>query len=523
MPEQQPGGQHEQQAAAEGGALTRALNWIEQAGNRLPDPALLFFVLLVVVWLLSALMAQFSYEHVDPRSGEPIVVANLLTGTALTSFFSGMVSTFVHFHPLGVVLLAMLGIGVADHTGFIRAGLRALLNVTSQKLLTPMLLLIGIISHSAVDAGYVLVIPLGAVIFQAAGRHPLVGIGVAFAGVSGGFSANFVPSALDPMLQGISQAGGQLIDPDLVLNPLNNWFFTSASTLLIIGVGWYITERLVEPRLAHLVPDGELAEQGGMEALTDSERAGLTAALAAMAVGLGLLALTAFPETSAWRAADGALASAGAPLMQSIVPLIFLLFLIPGVVYGYVAGTVSSHRDLVSGMTQAMSGMGYYIVMAFFASLFIAEFGRSNLGALFALQGAAWLQAAAMPASLTIIGLILITGVINLFVGSASAKWALLAPIFVPMLMQLGISPDLTQAAYRVGDSSTNIITPLMPYFPLVVVFCQRYVRQTGIGTVVAMMLPYSVGFLVIWSAFLIAYWMLGLPLGLGASYAYPS
>ncbi|HEY5644350.1 MAG TPA: AbgT family transporter [Pseudomonadales bacterium] len=509
-------------AAGDPGLLARVLNRIEQAGNRLPDPALLFFVLLILVWLLSAVMAQFAYSHLDPRSGEPIVVQNLLTGAALTSFFSNMVSTFVHFHPLGVVLLAMLGIGVADHTGFIQAGLRALLNVTSQKLLTPTLLLIGIISHSAVDAGYVLVIPLGAVIFQAAGRHPLVGIAVAFAGVSGGFSANFVPSALDPMLQGISQAGGQLIDPSLVLNPLNNWFFTSASTVLIIGVGWYITEALIEPRLSRLVPDGELAEEGRMERLSDAERGGLTAALGAMAIGLGVLALTTFPEGSAWRAPDGALASAGAPLMQSIVPLIFLLFLIPGVVYGYVAGTVGTHRDLVSGMTQAMSGMSYYIVMAFFAALFIAEFGRSNLGALLALEGAAWLQAAAMPASLTIIGLILITGVINLFVGSASAKWALLAPIFVPMLMQLGISPDLTQAAYRVGDSSTNIITPLMPYFPLVVVFCQRYVQQSGIGTVVAMMLPYSVGFLVIWSAFLLLYWTLGLPLGLGASYTYP-
>ncbi len=505
-----------------GGVLARALDWIERVGNKLPDPALLFFALLIVVWLLSALMSQFSYDHVDPRSGEAIAVKNLLTGTALTSFFSNMVSTFVQFHPLGVVLLAMLGIGVADHTGFIKAGLRALLNVTSEKLLTPMLLLIGIISHSAVDAGYVLVIPLGAVIFQAAGRHPLVGIAVAFAGVSGGFSANFVPSALDPMLQGISQAGGQLIDPDLTLNPLNNWFFTSASTLLIIGLGWYISEALVEPRLKHLVQDGDLADASEMEALTDAERAGLTAAIVAMGAGLGLLMLTAFPEGSAWRAADGQLAAAGAPLMKSIVPLIFLLFIIPGVVYGYVAGSVANHRDIIAGMTQAMSGMGYYIVMAFFAALFIAEFGRSNLGALFALQGAAWLEAAALPAVFTVVGLILITGMINLFVGSASAKWALLAPIFVPMLMQLGISPDLTQAAYRVGDSSTNIITPLMPYFPLVVVFCQRYVKSTGIGTVVAMMLPYSLGFLLVWSAFLVLYWTLGLPLGLGASYTYP-
>jgi aminobenzoyl-glutamate transport protein len=508
--------------AADEGRLARILDWIERTGNRLPDPALLFFLLLLAVWVLSALMAQFQYEQIDPRTGVAIEVKNLLTGTQLTSFLSNMVSTFVHFHPLGVVLLAMLGIGVADHTGFISAGLRALLNVTSEKLLTPMLLLVAIVSHSAADAGYVLVIPLGAVIFQAAGRHPLVGIAVAFAGVSGGFSANFVPSALDPMLQGISQAGGQLIDPELVLNPLNNWFFTSASTLLIVGLGWYIAEVVVEPRLKTLTLDGDLAQQQSLEDLSAAERKGLRSALFAMVLCALLLVLSALPEESAWRAASGELAASSAPLMQSIVPLIFLLFIIPGVVYGYVAGTVAGHRDIVAGMTQAMSGMGYYIVMAFFAALFIAEFGRSNLGALFALQGAAWLKAAAMPGSLTIISLVLITGVINLFVGSASAKWALLAPIFVPMLMQLGISPDLTQAAYRVGDSSTNIITPLMPYFPLVVVFCQRYVRQTGIGTVVAMMLPFSVGYLTIWTGFLILYWMVGLPLGLQSSYSYP-
>ena len=199
--------------------LARALDVIERVGNRLPDPALLFFLLLIAVWIISALLSQFSYSHIDPRSGTPIEVQNLLTGAALTSFFAGMVKTFVNFHPLGVVLLAMLGIGVADHTGFIKAGLRSLLSVTSPKLLTPMLFFIGILSHSAADAGYVLVIPLGAVIFQAAGRHPLTGIAVAFAGVSGGFSANFLPSALDPMLQGISQAGAQLIDPNITLNP----------------------------------------------------------------------------------------------------------------------------------------------------------------------------------------------------------------------------------------------------------------------------------------------------------------
>ncbi len=505
------------------GRLAGILDRVERLGNRLPDPALLFFVLLLVVWVLSAIMARFSYDFVDPRTGSAIEVVNLLTPESLASFLADMVETFVTFHPLGVVLLAMLGIGVADHTGFIRAGLRALLAVTGRRLLTPMLLLIGIISHSAVDAGYVLVIPLGAVMFQAAGRHPLVGIAVAFAGVSGGFSANLVPSALDPLLQGISQVGARLIDPDIVLNPLNNWFFTAASTFLIVGLGWYVAERVVEPRLASVPVDGDLAGAPALELLSAEERRGLRAGLLAMGVAVVALVVSALPAGSAWRAPDGALAASGAPLMRSIVPLIFMFFLLPGVIYGYVAGTVSSHRDIVAGMTKAMSGMAYYVVMAFFAALFIAEFGRSNLGALVALQGAAWLQAAAMPAALTMVGVVLITGLVNLFVGSASAKWALLAPILVPMLMQLGISPDLTQAAYRVGDSSTNIITPLMPYFPLVVVFCQRYVTGTGIGTVVAMMLPFTVVFLVVWTAFLLIYWSLGIPLGLQASYVYPA
>ena len=526
--------------------LARVLDRVEVLGNKLPDPAVLFLALLIAVWLCSALLSQFSYAQIDPRTGSPVEIHNLATPDQLAAFLSDMVGTFVGFHPLGVVLLAMLGIGVADHAGFIRTGLKALLNITPAAAVTPMLLLIAIISHSAVDAGYVLVIPLGAVIFQAAGRHPLAGIAAAFAGVSGGFSANFLPSALDPLLQGITQAGAQLIDPDIRLNPLNNWFFTSASTLLIVGLGWFLTDRVIEPRLSATPLDGDLAdalepsageregsaplnrESAGehegsaprnkeLAPLSPQERRGLTAALAVMGLSLIALALSVLPEGSAWRAADGRLAAGTAPLMRSIVPLIFLVFLLPGIVFGYVAGTVRSHRDIIAGMTKSMSGLGYYLVMAFFASLFIAEFGRSNLGVLMALEGAALLRAAALPAFVTVLGVVLITGIVNLFVGSASAKWALLAPVLVPMLMQLGISPDLTQAAYRVGDSSTNIITPLMPYFPLVVLFCRRYVKDSGIGTLAAMMLPYSLVFLVAWTAFLLAYWSLGLPLGLGA------
>ncbi len=505
------------------GRLARALDAIERLGNRLPDPALLFLALLVLVAVLSAWLSTLTFAEIDPRSGQPLVVRNLLAPESLTAFMAQLVKTFVDFPPLGVVLVAMLGIGVAEHTGFINAALRSLLAVTRRSLLTPMVVAVGIVSHVAVDAGYVLVIPLGGLIFHTAGRHPLAGIAAAFAGVSGGFSANFVPSSLDPMLSGISEAAARLLDPAASVNPLNNWFFTLSSSLLIIVAGWLLTDRVIESRLAATAVDGDPDELPKQESLDAKQRRALTVASLALLAGCVALALSAAPAGSAWRNPAGALTASDAPLMKSIVALIFVLFVIPGVVYGYLAGTVRSHRDVIAGMAKAMSGMGYYIVMAFFAAQFIAAFGQSNLGALLAIKGANALREAALPLQITLIGIVLLTASINLLVGSASAKWALIAPIFVPMLMQLGVSPDLTQAAYRVGDSSTNIITPLLPYFPLVVVFCRRYVKSTGIGTVVALMLPYSVTLLVAWSAWLIAFWSLDLPLGLQASYEYPA
>ena len=501
--------------------MQRILNKVEVWGNKLPDPAALFISLMVFVWVLSWALSGIDFNVIDPRSGEELIINNQLAGNAMTQFFSVMVTNFSHFHPVGVVLVAMLGIGVAEYSGFINAGLRALLSVTAKWLLTPMIILIGIVSHSAVDAGYVLVIPLGGVIFYAAGRHPLAGIAAAFAGVSGGFSANFVPSALDPMLQGISQAGAQLLDPSVTLNPLNNYYFTTASSILITGLGWFITDKIVEPKLQNNKLDGDLSDLPTMDPLSDNERKALRLALGSIVVSLALLFITASFESSPWRAPDGSLTAFAAPLMKSIVPLIFLLFLIPGVVYGIAIGTITNSKQFIEGMSKAMSGMGYYLVIMFFIAQFIYAFGQSNLGILLAVKGAEFLKAMALPGGVTIAGIIFLTGFINLFVGSASAKWALLAPIFIPMLMQLGISPDLAQAAYRIGDSSTNIITPLMPYFPLVVVFCQRYVKGAGIGTLTAMMLPFSISFLIAWTIFLLAYWGLDLPLGLQASYDY--
>ena len=572
------------------GFVDRALSIIERVGNKLPDPAVLFLILMFVVWILSALLSTMTFTEIDPRSGKALVINNQLSGTAIAAFLSTMVSTFTAFPPLGVVLVALLGVGVAEHTGFINAALKALLNITAPMLLTPMLVFVAIISHTAVDAGYVLVIPLGGVIFYTAGRHPLAGIAAAFAGVSGGFSANFIPSSLDPLLAGLTQSGAQIIDASRIVNPLSNWYFTAASTLLLVCLGWFVTDKIVEPRLKKTADiDGDPEEMPKMETLGPKEKKGLFAALAAMVLGLGILVALSLPSGSMFRSPAGLrvtpeavekMKAAGlpddvasklspilqqeifgkpafdtalktrlgeenvkkhgeiiaqnaepvapqltvstAPLMLSIVPLIFLLFVIPGIVYGYVAGTVANHRDIVAGMSKSMSTLGYYIVLAFFASLFIAAFGQSNIGALIALKGANALQAMALPPQVTIIGIISLTAFVNLLIGSASAKWALLAPIFVPLLMQLGLSPELAQASYRIGDSTTNIITPLMPYFPLVVVFAQRYVKKTGIGTMISIMLPFTVTFFVAWIIFLLIYWALGIPLGLQAPYTYP-
>jgi len=460
-----------------------------------------------------------------PATTTTRVVKNQLSGDALAAFLAGMVKTFTGFHPLGVVLVALLGVGVAERSGFIDAVLKSLLALTPKSLLTPMLILVAIVSHTAADAGYVLVIPLGGVIFYAAGRHPLAGIAAAFAGVSGGFSANFIPSGIDPLLQGLTQAGVAILDPDRPVNPLCNLLFTGISSILIVGVGWFLTDKVVEPRLKSTEVDGDEEEMPKMGETTPAERKGMLWGVASMVVGVIALVLASIPEGSPLRSSasgfEGDLTAFSAPLMQAIVPLIFLLFLIPGVVHGYVSGSFKNHKDVIKGMSSTMSTMGYYLVMAFFAALFIDAFGKSNLGALLAVKGAESLKAMEMPAWVTIIGIIILCACVNLLVGSASAKWALLATIFVPMLMTLGISPELTQAAYRVGDSTTNIVTPLMPYFPLVVIFCQKYSKRTGIGTVVSLMLPYSIVFLVTWTIFLLLYWQLGIPLGLGATYEY--
>jgi aminobenzoyl-glutamate transport protein len=512
---------------------SRALDVIERLGNKLPDPVVLFVIGLFATWVASKLLSGVEFTEIDPRTikpetpaGTPIRIVDLLTAPALASFLASMVKTFTDFHPLGVVLVALLGVGVAEHVGFLQASLKGLLQITPRRLLTPMLILVGLFSHTASDAGYVLVIPMGGVLFRTAGRHPLLGIAVAFASVSGGFSANPLVSALDPLLAGITQAGAGVLNSHYVVNPLANYYFTATSSVVIVIAGWILTDKVIEPRLRSVPVDGDAADQPVLARLSTDEKRGLFWGLGLLIAFLALIAAWAAPIGSALRSPPPASSliksgPGGAPLMSAIVPLIFLAFLLPSLAYGVAAKSIESHRDVVAGMTKAMGTMAYYLVMVFFAAIFIDAFNRSNLGALIALKGAAFLRDIGAAPAVMVLGVIFLTAVIDLLVGSASAKWALLSPILVPMLMTLGISPELTQAAYRIGDSCANIVTPMMPYFPLVVVFAQRYVKNTGVGTLVSLMLPYCLVFLLAWTAYLLVYWGLGFPLGPGAPYVY--
>lgn len=511
--------------------LRGLLDAVERIGNRLPDPAVIFLVGVLVTLALSAVLAPVQFTETDPRTlkldaagnvvaSAPIAVKNLLTAEGLVSLLTRSVRTFTEFPPLGIVLVAMLGVGLAEQTGFLQAGIKFLLALTPRRLLTPMLILVAIVSHSGGDTGFVLVVPLGGFVFAAAGRHPVAGIACAFAGVAGGLSASFLPSALDPLLQAFTQSAAQIVLPGRTVNPLCNWYFMSAASGVILLAAWFLTDRVIEPRLqATLPPDGGAGEGEALDTLTAAERRGFLGGVVSFGALVVLTIGCCVPAASPFRAPDGSLTGTGAPLMEGIVPLIAVAFLVPGVVHGYLAGTVKNHKDIIAAMAKSMNTMGHYLVMAFCAAQFTQVFRESNLGALLAIKGAAVLRELALPGGVTIVGIIVLSTLVNLLIGSASAKWALLGPILVPMMMQLGYAPEFTQAAYRVGDSSTNIVTPLMPYFPLILSFCQRYAKRTGVGTLLSTMLPYALAFLGLWTLLLLAWWGLDLPLGIQSRY----
>jgi aminobenzoyl-glutamate transport protein len=505
------------------GLLIRALDSIEVVGNKLPHPATLFAVFALLVLILSAVFASLDFFALHPTTGARVEPVNLLTGEGVRMIVMNMVRNFTNFLPLGVVLVAMLGVGVAEGAGFMGAILKGLVLSAPRKLITLVVVFTGVISNAASEAGYVIVVPLGALVFMAFGRHPMAGLAAAFAGVSGGYSANLVLGTIDPLLAGISEEMAKIIDPEYLVNPAANYYFMFASVFTITLAGWFITEKIVEPRLGIYegTPEGDTGKHNtSMEPLTAEEKRGLIAAGLTALVFTILVLLALLPADGILRDPEtgGILNS---PFLNGIVAFIFIGFLLPGLAYGFSTKKFKNDSDVINSMGKTISTLGVYIVLVFFAAQFVAYFGWTNLGLIFAIKGAEFLSSVGLTGYVLIFAFILVSAFINLFMGSASAKWAIMAPVFIPMFMLIGFSPELTQLAYRIGDSTTNIVTPMMSYFALIVAFAQKYNKNYGIGTIISTMLPYSFGFLLVWTIMLILWIMLGLPIGPGAKIYY--
>jgi aminobenzoyl-glutamate transport protein len=511
------------------------LGWIERTGNKLPDPVFIFFYLIAGLIAISAIASMLGTSaihptQVDEATGAPVVIAaqSLLSPDNIRRLWVEMPATFTHFHPLGYVLVVMLGAGVAERSGLFGTAMRAGVRNAPKYLLTPAVALTAMIGNLAADAAYVVLIPLAGVIFAAAGRHPIAGIAAAFAGVSGGFSANLLPGQLDALLFGITQEAAQALDPAWQMNIAGNWFFIVGMTFVFLPVIWFVTDRIIEPRLGRYTPSGKAAlaaggtpvegheAEGDLDApLSEGQKSGMRwAGLAVLGVVALWLFFTFGPGTPLIDEEAAVPEARLTPFYQSLVAGFFILFLAAGWAYGRKAGTIKDHRDLVKMMSESMGDLAYYLVLAFAAAHFVAMFNWSNLGLITAVHGADGLRTLALPAPVLLAVIVLFSAFLNLLVGSASAKWALMAPVLVPMLMLLGISAETTTAAYRVGDSATNIITPLMVYFPLILIFCQRWNKDFGLGSLAAMMLPYSMWLLGAGVAIMMIWVGLDLPLG---------
>lgn len=499
--------------------FNRMLDIIEKVGNKLPHPVSLFiifsFIVIIISAITEALGVSVTYDKFEEGELVPVTVkaVSLLNAEGLRSILTNAVSNFTSFAPLGTVLVAMLGVGVAEGTGLIQAALRKLVLVTPKRLITAVVVFAGIMSNIASDAGYVVLVPLGALIFYSFGRHPIAGLAAAFAGVSGGFSANLMVGPTDALLSGISDPAAKMIDGAYTVPVTGNFYFLFVSTLLITILGTMVTEKIVEPRLGGY----QGKTDAKLEKMRNDENRGLIWAGISLLVYVIVLLILTLPSHGILRNQDTFSILDKSPFIGGIVPLIALLFLIPGIVYGIASKSVKSDKDLVHAASKAMSSMGSYLVLAFVAAQFVTYFTWTNLGTILAVKGAEILEDVGITGIPLIIGFIIVTAFINLFIGSASAKWAIMAPIFIPMFMQLGFSPEFTQVAYRIGDSTTNIISPLMSYFAIIIAFAHKYDEDVGIGTLISLMLPYSMIFLLGWSALLILWMLLGLPIGPGS------
>lgn len=490
--------------------FNKILDLIETIGNKLPHPATLFAILALLVTIISYIGELLSLSAIHPADNSIIKVKNLLSSDGIRWIYTNVVYNFVNFPPLGYVLAVMIGIGVAEGSGLFNSMIRALVLKAPKRLITGAIVFAGVLSHLASEAGYVILIPLGATIFYALGRHPMAGLAAAFCGVSGGFGANFLIGSIDPVLAGLTQSAANIINPYIKINAAVNFYFMFISAVMIVLAGTWITEKIVEPRLKNY--EGN-AEKIPVDDLTADEKKGLKWAGLSLLITIILLVFTIVPENGIFRnpVTKEILHS---PFFDGIITGILVFFLVPGLVYGIAVKSIKNDKDFMKHIIKSMGTLSTYIVLVFFAAQFVYFFRYSNLGLIIAIDGAQFLKSIGLTGIPLLVAFVLVSAFINLFMGSASAKWAIMAPVFVPMFMLLDYHPALTQAAFRIGDSVTNLVTPMMSYFALIVAFAQKYDEKYGIGTIISTMIPYTVLLTVFWIILLILWMLIGLPLG---------
>lgn len=506
------------------------LNVVEKVGNKLPHPVIMFFMFTVGVYVLSFLLSKLGMEvtYKSVKGGDVVDVTtgvvNLISVEGIRNLFMMVIPNFVNHPAIGAILIAMLGVGVSEKSGLINAMIKKIVLGVPKSLVTPVVVFAGIMSNMAADAGYVVLIPLGAIIFMGFKRHPLAGMAAAFAGVSGGFSANLLIGTVDTVMASITTPAAQIIDSGYAIDPMSNWYFLIASTVLITLIGWVVTDKIVEPTLGKYIRKEDTEDEGNEFELSKGEKKGLKMALLSIVLfilGIYLLTMEGAP-LGAYVDATGKTVD---PFTGAIIFILGLFFFIPGIVFGFTSGKFKNGAlDIVDGLVDAMKQCASVIVIIFISAQFIYAFNASKIGTIIAVNGANLLKSTGLTGVSLMVAFILLTAVINVFMGGLTSKWLMMSPVFIPLFMQLGYSPEYTMLAYRIGDSTTNIISPLMTYFPIIVAFAAKYKRdndEMGVGTIVSMMVPYSVAFLIGWIVLFILWSYLGIPIGPGATSTY--
>ena len=493
------------------GIAQKFLNGIERVGNKLPDPFILFVGLAVIVVIVSAIFHMFGATVTHPGTGEELPVKSLASGEGLQYILTSMLDNFTGFAPLGLVLAMMLGIGLAEKVGMLDYAIKKTILKSPPALITYTVVFVGIMGNIASDAAMVLVPPLAAMVFYKIGRNPIAGLAAGYAAAGAGFTANLLIAGTDALLAGITTEAAQIIDESFVVTPVDNWYFNIVSVFLLTLVGGLVTNKFVEPRLGKY--KGEEVEGAVEEEHPKAGKAFRNSIIAGFIYWALVLTVIFLPDSPLRNEEGGIVPS---PFLDGIVPIILFFFIAIGTTYGITVEKIKSSKDIGKYMAESMKDMSSYIVLIFAISQFISYFSWSNIATWVAVNGADLLKDLSFTGIELIIAYIIFTALMNFLITSGSAKWALEAPVFVPMFMQLGYHPAFTQVAYRVADSSTNIVTPLMPYMVITLSFMQKYDKKAGIGTFISLMLPYSICFLLTWIVLILLFVFLGIPFGPG-------